>query len=147
MFIFVAHKSDSADYCMNCLMESYYGDFYEQSGLDADELTKLWADYLFKNLNLRCNETGYDFYIYKDGIKIWDQYHFSWYSSDEDVAQENENEITAIFNNANELAKTKKAVEIAKTLTEKIVKKQKEEAIEKEKRREEFEKLKTEFEG
>ena len=43
MYLFIAHKPDSADYCRNCLMESYRGGFDIENNLDWDGLKKIYA--------------------------------------------------------------------------------------------------------
>lgn len=162
MFLFIAYKPNSSDYCKGCHMASYSSDFETKNMLNSQELTEFWSEYLFKNLNLECNEEGYSFYIYKDGIQVWNENYCRWdggerfvYDSDEywinytkleEQEKEDNEEISGIWAKANELAnkkqQSKKEAEQAKLIAEnqKIAN----DALER--RRKEFEKLKQEFE-
>jgi hypothetical protein len=70
-FTFVAYKSDSADYCRNCLMANYAADHIVENMLTDKQLIEKWGTCLFRNKNLRINERGYDVWIFKNGIQIW----------------------------------------------------------------------------
>lgn len=161
MFLLIAYKPDSEDYCRGCRMASYSADFETHNMLTADKLTELLAGYLFKNLNLDCNETGYHFYIYKDGIQVWHENYCRWdgaeryvYNTDEywehfteleEREKQDADEINGIYIKAQELAglkqENKKNADIAKKNADIAMSV----AAEKESRRLEFEKLQKEF--
>jgi hypothetical protein len=162
MFLFIAYKSDSQDYCRNCLMASYHGDFIVENHIDSEKLVEKWSELLYKNLNLGCNESGYKFYIFKNGIKVYDEYRATWdgaeiygYNTDEyyehltDLEEQESKdslEISEIYTKAKELADIKQNNKILGEKHKENEKRLKRAAEDKEKRRIEFEMLKKEFE-
>lgn len=72
LYLFIAKKESSEDYCRGCRMASYSSDFQKKNYLTKDELVKEWGFYLQKNMNLDCNESGYKFMVYRDGTKLFD---------------------------------------------------------------------------
>lgn len=48
-------------------MASYDSDFF-MAILPRKELIETWAEYLFKNMHLECNESGYEFNVLLNGI-------------------------------------------------------------------------------
>lgn len=82
MFILIAYKPTSRDYCRGCLMATYNSDHEIKHMLDAEELTELWAEYLFKNEDLGCNEKGYDFWVFKDNKKVFSGGGANYYEND-----------------------------------------------------------------
>jgi len=160
-FLIVAYKPDSVDYCRGCRMESYSADHAVTNMLTADALVDLWAVYLLKNLNLGCNESGYGFWIFKDGIKVFDEYQpywdgvergydEAWYESvtyEQLAAQQQQDnaEIVALYEKALALAESmnKNAQDLAAAKAQ--ADKEQAEAAAREKRRQEFLKLNQEF--
>lgn len=74
MYLLVAYKPDSDDYCKGCHMASYSSDFVRHNHLSREELIQKWGELIAKNKQLECNEAGYDFYIYEDGVEVWEEY-------------------------------------------------------------------------
>jgi hypothetical protein len=74
LYLFIARKDSSEDYCRGHRMASYSSDFEMKNFLTRDELIKLWAEYLQKNMNLDCNESGYAFAVFRDGTKLFDDH-------------------------------------------------------------------------
>ena len=72
LYLFIAKKEDSVDYCRGCRVASYSADFQMQNWLTRDQLIADWGDYLHRNMNLDCNEAGYKFFVFRDGIKMFD---------------------------------------------------------------------------
>jgi hypothetical protein len=70
MYLFIAKKDYSSDYCMGCHMASYHSDFELRNWLSREELIKVRSEYLHKNMNMRINEAEYEFYIFKQGIML-----------------------------------------------------------------------------
>lgn len=71
MYLLVAYKPDSADYCKGCLMASYSSDFVRYNNLSREDLVKRWGELLAKNMNLEFGEAGYIFHIFEDGVEMW----------------------------------------------------------------------------
>lgn len=96
MYLFIAYKPDSEDYCRGCRMAEYSSDFESANHLTAAKLAEKWAEYLYRNTQLRCNEAGYQFSIYLDGFQVYHpDYHVCWdgtegLSSDEYYANQDE---------------------------------------------------------
>jgi hypothetical protein len=153
-FILVAYKPNSNDYCRGCLMASYSGDFEVENHLTAEELTKKWATFINRNISLRINEAPYQFYIFKNGIKVWNEYYPSWdgekiygYDSDETdaLANEDQKEINAIYNEAHALAKQEYKSRLEKEAAAKVEQQQADNARAKEDRLKIYTKLQAEF--
>ncbi len=162
-YLFIALKPDSTDYCRGCRMASYSSDFHQQNHLKADELVELWSTYLHKNLNLDCNEAGYDFYIYKDGVQVWNETYSRWdggerfgYNADEyyvryDELEKQEQEdlaaINEIHGRAKEKAEQKQQAQKQAEAKKKADEQRAADEKAKEERRKQFEKLQQEFSG
>lgn len=160
-FLFVANKPSSSDYCRGCLMASYSSDYIMENMLTAEQLVKQWAECLHRNMNLDCNEAGYEFHIFKDGIKVWNETYSTWdggqryeYESDDYYAhyseleaqeQADQGEINDLHAQAKALAEQMQNGQKEKERQEAEAKRLKEEADAKERRRKEFERLKEEF--
>jgi hypothetical protein len=72
IYTFIAYKPDSDDFCRGCHMASYSSDFCLEIGLDREGLINMWANFLFKNKVLQCNEDGYDFVVLSSNEKLYD---------------------------------------------------------------------------
>lgn len=72
MFLFIAKKELSEDYCRGCLTELYPADVFLENWLSREQLIEKWSEYLLRNLNLRHSESGYNFFIFKNGVKVFD---------------------------------------------------------------------------
>ena len=70
MYLLIAHKPSSSDYCRGCLMASYRSGFNIENHLDWEQLKEQYAKYVLANQNLDCNEAGWELYVFKDGHKI-----------------------------------------------------------------------------
>lgn len=62
-YILIAYKPQSARYSMNCLMDTYSGDFVVRNGLTEEHLVEEVAQYRSRNEFLRHQETGYTILI------------------------------------------------------------------------------------
>lgn len=104
-FLFIANKPSSVDYCRGRLMAYYDSDYIMENMLTAEKLVMLWAKYIRSNMNLSCNEAGYEIRIFKDGIQVWSQ-NYSTRDGDWDLeAQELlGREINDLFQKAKSLA-------------------------------------------
>ncbi|MBU9200374.1 hypothetical protein KTD31_03275 [Burkholderia multivorans] len=71
-YTLIAHKPESSDYCRNCLMESYSGDFEMEHSRDLESLAGLWKRCAQKNLSLGRSEAGYDLTLLLNGWPIED---------------------------------------------------------------------------
>jgi hypothetical protein len=71
MFLFIATKEASEDYCRGCL-ERYPADVFLENWLSRESLIEKWSDYLLKNMNLGHSESGYVVFIFKGGVKVFD---------------------------------------------------------------------------
>ncbi len=69
MYLFIAYKSDGANYCRGCVMEQWGSDFHCSNQLNAEQLTKSIAEYLYLN---KTEDGTHDFHIFEDGIKVYD---------------------------------------------------------------------------
>lgn len=78
MFTLIVYKPDSADYCRGCHMASYSADHQVHNFLNAEQLAQEWSEYLYKNLELRINEAGYDFWIFKNGTMVFKESYPYW---------------------------------------------------------------------
>jgi hypothetical protein len=78
MFLLIAYKPDSSDYCRGCHMASYSSDHEIHTHLNAETLVVHWAHYLQKNLDLDHSEAGYTFWVFKNGIKVWEGNYATW---------------------------------------------------------------------
>lgn len=143
-FILIAYKPRSEDYCKGCLMASYSSDHAVHSALTEEELVQVWSEYLLKNINLDMNESGYDFWIFKDGIQVISESSYCWDGDDDGTIHEQlvedlrqRAEIVAKIKN-DKINKEKKEAEEAAKL--------KRDAADKLRRAAEYEKLKKEFE-
>lgn len=161
MYLFIAHKPDSADYCRGHLMASYSGCFMVENHLDRDAVIRRWADVMVLNEQLRCGESHYNVYIFRDGVQIvntdvspnclisWDGYQLydqdeQWeeYSAHEQRDNEDASDIL-------QAAKTMAARQLAE-LKEQAAAKQRQEAEaraekERQQRQRQYETLKKEF--
>lgn len=160
-FLFIANKPDSADYCKGCLMASYSSDCIIENMLSEEQVIKQWTDCLYKNMNLRCNEAEYQFYIFKDGVKVWGEYGSTWdggerYAINSDLYFENFSlieaqekagiqQIEAMFCKAKAAAELMQNADKAKKEKDRVEAYLKQQEADKERRRLEFEKLKKEF--
>ncbi len=59
-YLITAYKSESADYCRGCLMESYGSDFEFINTLDRGEAIQFISKILLANKKLGHGETGYE---------------------------------------------------------------------------------------
>lgn len=160
-YLFIARKDDSADYCRGCLMASYSSDFEVRNHLSEDELVRAWAEYLYQNMKLRFNESGYEFHIFENGVKVWEgdsavwdgEYRYEYdseeywakYETFDTLRTEAQNQIVQIYNKALAIAMKRKEDFVAKEKREAEEKALKEAEAAKEQRRKEFEKLQAEF--
>jgi hypothetical protein len=72
MFLFIAKKEASEDYCRGCLMERYPADVFLENWLSREQLVDRWSDHLLRNMNLGHSESGYHFFVFKGGVKVFD---------------------------------------------------------------------------
>lgn len=118
-FILIAHKPSSEDHCRGCLMASYSSDLEIFSDLSEDDLIQTWAKYLHYNMNLKHGEYGYEFWLFKDGIKVIEEscfcYYYDWDESDgfdyKDDTEEISNIISNLKNKAEDIAIKRKTKE------------------------------------
>jgi hypothetical protein len=150
-YILIVYKPSSEDYCRGCLMASYGADHEVFDDLSVDDLVEKWADYIYANMHLGCNEAGYEFWIFRDGIKVIEESQFCYYYDGEDDEFDDSKVICEIMSiietKANELANVYEKDRLAK---EKKLREDKKAAEEKEallKRQAAYEKLKKEFGG
>lgn len=154
-YLFIAQKPDSTDYCRGCRMASYSSDFFIENMLNREQLVKRWAEYIQKNMNLDCNETGYDFYVFKNGVKLFEEQYTRWDGAeryedqwcDEAELEEKDDmaEISEIFSEATALANKLQGDKITKQEKEKAEEIKKEAEKAKQERQALYEKLKKEF--
>lgn len=71
-YLFIANKPDSDDYCKGCRMASYAGEHYMENWITGEKLVEKLADFLLLNKDMRCNEDGYEFLVFKKGVCIFD---------------------------------------------------------------------------
>ncbi len=155
MYLFIARKEESVDYCRGCRMASYSGDFFFENWLSREELIKKWGEYLHKNLNLRCNESSYEFFIFKDGIQVYGEYGSCWdgdkrngYADTEEHAAQQQSdmeEITSIRTEASAVANELQRLQEKKKMQEATDTAQREADKARQERQAQFEKLKQEF--
>jgi hypothetical protein len=70
-YTLIAYKPDSADYCRGCHMASYSSDLIIYNSLDVNKIIDKMVELNSRiELNDNCNEEGYEFSIYKNGIII-----------------------------------------------------------------------------
>jgi hypothetical protein len=161
MYLLIEYKTDSTDYCSGCRMASYSSDHQVHNFLTAEQLVEKWAKYLHRNLNLDCNEAGYEFWIFKNGVMLFKENYTDWdgaerygYNTDEYYehieeleAQEKADlqEISELHHKAKAMAQVMqdKQKQNEKKLTEQKAAEDRTRA--KEDRRKEFEKLQQEF--
>lgn len=152
LYLFIAQKPDSTDYCRGCRMASYSSDFFIENLMNREELIKKWAEYIQKNMNLDYNEAGYGFYVFKNGFKLFEENYprcDRWWQHEDDKAEilekEDMAEITEIFSEATALATKLQGDKATKEEKEKVVEAQKEAEKAKKERQLLYEKLKKEF--
>jgi len=156
MYLFIAYKPDSDDYCRGCRMASYSADFISANHLAEDQLVSVWADVLFKNLNLDYNEAGYEIQVYDNGVKVWDG-NYSCCDSpydedmDDDEVDKRDREyverIAPIHDNAVTEAQRLQNDKKEKEALAAAAKRQIDDQAMAEQRRQQYEKLKKEFEA
>ncbi|MEX3984114.1 hypothetical protein AB4Y45_34740 [Paraburkholderia sp. EG287A] len=71
-YTLIAHKPESSDYCMGCLMSSYSGDMEIAYGSSLDELAALATRCSLANLKLDRGEEGYELTLLIDGFPMLD---------------------------------------------------------------------------
>lgn len=152
LFLFIAQKPDSVDYCRGCRVASYSSDFYIESMMIRESLIVRWAEYIEKNMNLDCNEAPYEFYIFKNGFQVFYRDYSqsdAHYALDHDEADKREKEdlaeIAEICAEATLRASKKKDEKVAKEQSAKEAEVAREEFKAKQERQELYEKLKKEF--
>lgn len=70
-YTLIAYKPDSDDYCRGCHMASYSSDLIIFNALDVNKIIDKMVECNTNiELNDNCNEAGYKFSIYKNGIII-----------------------------------------------------------------------------
>ena len=128
-------------------MATYPSDHEVHAELTEEELVERWSGYLFKNMNLDCNEDGYTFWIFKDGTQIIDQSSICWlYDEDGNENKEEIETVNGLQQKAQALAKVKdERAKAAKAKAEEEANRKRAEA-DKLRRAAEYEKLKREFE-
>ena len=155
MFLFLAYKPNSDDYCWGCHMASYSSNFEIHSRIKSSEaLISIWADIINRNKNLSVGEKGYEVQIYENGKCVYDDIYGGM--SYEDFESEYPDNFVEICDQKVE-AMLKLKEEAEKKATEQhqakkereqaqeLLKQEKEEAAKKESRRKEYERLKNEF--
>lgn len=159
MFLFIAYKPSSEYYCCGCHVASYKSNHEIYNWLNADGLINIWSKYL--NLNLGCGEDGYTFYVFKDGIQVWNGNYSTWdgyqryeYDTDEywehynKLEKQEENDLTELFHikkQAEDLAAIKQKEKMVAEETQHSKAKLEAETKTKEYRRKQFEELQKEF--
>lgn len=153
MYLLIAYKPSSEDYCRGCCMEHYSSDFIIQDNLSYKEVIEKYSDILVINTKMDCNEIGYRIFIYRDGIQLI--YHSSTYVNywdDNLTDEENQQRIKELKLKASDIidkseSKFKEKLEdIKKKEQEKLLKeKQEKELREKEQRLKQYNILKKEF--
>lgn len=154
MYLLIAYKPSSDDYCRGCHMASYSSDLCIINNLTLDEVINEASNFLCKNEFLDCNEVGYNLSIFKNGVQIvGDSYPYIdrlWINGLTDEENQEEDELYRIA--GKELWK-----QIEEKTVQKIkdrIKKQKEneqkrklelEQKEKERKLKEYEKLRSEL--
>lgn len=78
IYLFVAYKEDSDDYCRGCHMASYSSDFRMENHQTRDEIIQLVANYLFRNTQTKINERGYEIHVFRDGFQIVADEQVTW---------------------------------------------------------------------
>lgn len=154
MYLFIAYKPNSDDCCRGCHMASYKSDFVSENGLTAEDLLERWSKYLIANKNLRCGETGYDFYIYEDGFQLYQGDYFNGFGYyDDDLDCEEIDKLEADFNKRSqrlneifEKAESKAEETYQTQLEAQIAKVNANKAMNEAKEREQYEILKKKFE-
>ncbi|WP_434715833.1 hypothetical protein [Paraburkholderia sp. A3RO-2L] len=71
-YTLIAHKPESSDYCRNCLMASYSGDFEMEHSNSLDALAGLWKRCANQNLSLGRGEDGYELTLLINGWPLAD---------------------------------------------------------------------------
>lgn len=65
MWVFVAQKDNSRDY--------NDGEFFCESYATDEELVSIWAEYLAKDLAGSVYQYNFDYHIFKDGYRVWNE--------------------------------------------------------------------------
>jgi len=142
-------------------MASYSADHQVHNFLNAEQLVKEWSEYLYKNLELRISEAGYDFWIFKDGTMVFKESHPYWdgaerYGYNTDAYYENLQEleqqesvdsveITRLWTQAKEIAQNKQNEAKNAAMKKQQAELAKQEAAAKEKRLAQYKELQREF--
>lgn len=71
-YTLIAHKPDSSDYCLGCLMASYSGDFELAHGPTLDALAPLYQRCAQANRTLEHGELGYELTLLINGYPFDD---------------------------------------------------------------------------
>ncbi len=158
-YLLIAYKENSVDYCRGCRMASYSSDFVLENWLSRENLVKEWAKCLQINMNLSCNESGYSFYIFKEGVLLFEvsqvyvqlAHKYQW--NDDDIYTEEfdskelflTNEITSIFEDAKILAASIQADQRDKEKRDLLAKRAAEAEEDKKRKLKQLEQLKKEF--
>ena len=154
MYVFIAYKPDSTETSRGCRMGSYSSD-HAVHIVDRKGLVNIWAQYLQKNLNLDCQETEYEFWVFKDGVMVFEERCITWddgtyrdvNDTDEIIIEAEKAEINDVYKEASILAakndkteKSQKALESQKAAQATLEKSR-------QARLEQFKTLKKEFES
>ncbi len=59
-------------------MASYSSDHKVKNWLTVEALTEELAACLHRNMNLDCNEAGYRFWIFKNGVMVFNETYQTW---------------------------------------------------------------------
>lgn len=161
MYTFIAYKPRSSDYCRGCHMASYSDDHEIHNFYKRQELIEAWTKYLHKNMNLRSSEEGYSFWLFKNGIKLYEENHQSWdghnqyeYDSPEywanyDALEQQEKddiaELDEILRLANEKAKELNKAQIDREASAKAAERARQAIRDREERLKKFNELQKEF--
>ncbi|RQR65370.1 hypothetical protein DIE18_02485 [Burkholderia sp. Bp9125] len=71
-YTLIAHKPESSDYCMGCLMATYSGDFELAHGPTLDVLAPLYLRAAQANRTLDHSELGYELTLLVNGCPLDD---------------------------------------------------------------------------
>lgn len=125
-YMFVTYKPTSDDFCMGCHMATYSSDYEISYELTEDALIERWGHFLFLNMNLDCNEVGYDFWVFRNGLPVPD-------------------DVPALYKKALVIANEKQADKTRREAEATATAKARKAEYDKGQRQETYEKLKKEF--
>jgi hypothetical protein len=81
MYTFIAFKPESTETACGCNVGTYSGDFVFFNGLYREQLLEKLIKYFKVNFSLGHQEDGYEFFVFEDGILLYEKGNYEFDTS------------------------------------------------------------------